>query len=94
MVWIRTAISGAGKYEVRQSDFETVTGYNRSFFHKPGRPVETISWRSAQAFIDKLNKFESKAGKLPAGCVYALPRNRSGTCSTPMPISTMRRRRA
>ncbi len=74
MVWIPEGGFWAGKYEVRQNDFENVTGYNPSFFHKPTRPVETISWESAQAFINKLNQYEAKAGKLPAGYHYALPK--------------------
>ena len=74
MVWIQDGGFWAGKYEVRQNDFETVTGYNPSYFHKPSRPVETISWESAQVFINKLNAYEAKAGKLPAGYHYALPK--------------------
>jgi hypothetical protein len=74
MVWITDGGFWAGKYEVRQSDFETVTGYNPSNFHRPTRPVETISWESSQAFIDKLNKYEAKAGKLPQGFHYSLPK--------------------
>ncbi|HEV3271905.1 MAG TPA: PEGA domain-containing protein [Candidatus Methylacidiphilales bacterium] len=74
MVWIPDGGFWAGKYQVRQSDFETVTGYNPSFFHSPGRPVETVSWDSAMAFINKLNQYEAKAGKLPQGYHYALPK--------------------
>ena len=74
MVWIADGGYWAAKYEVRQGDFEKVSGYNPSFFRGPNRPVETISWESAQAFIDKLNKYESKAGKLPPGFHYSLPR--------------------
>jgi hypothetical protein len=64
----------AGKYLVRQSDFEAAGGANPSTFRGPNRPVETISWDGAMAFIDKLNDFEKKAGKLPQGYVYALPK--------------------
>jgi hypothetical protein len=74
MVWIADGGFWAGKYEVRQSDFETVTGYDPSNFNKPSRPVETVSWESAQAFIDKLNAYERKAGKLPQGYHYSLPK--------------------
>jgi hypothetical protein len=74
MVWI--ADGGgfwSGKYDFRQIDFEKVAGYNPSTFRNPNRPVETISWESAAAFIDKLNDYERKAGKLPPGYHYSLP---------------------
>ena len=51
-----------------------MTGYNPSNFRRPNRPVETISWESAMAFIDKLNQYERKAGKLPPGYQYSLPK--------------------
>jgi sulfatase modifying factor 1 len=74
MVWIPDGGFWAGKYQVRQSDFENVTGYNPSSFHHPTRPVETVSWDSAMAFINKLNQYEGKAGKLPQGYHYMLPK--------------------
>ncbi len=73
MLWIPDGNFWAGKYLVRQSDFETVAGYNPSFFRRPNRPVEQISWDAAMAFCDKLNAYERKEGKLPAGFHYALP---------------------
>ena len=74
MVWVSDGGFWAGKYDVRQNDFETVAGYNPSAFRRPNRPVETISWESAMAFIAKLNHYERKAGKLPAGYHYTLPK--------------------
>jgi len=74
LVWIPDGGFWAGKYLVRQSDFETVTGNNPSTFRRPNRPVETISWEDATAFCDQLNGFERKAGKLPQGYHYALPK--------------------
>jgi formylglycine-generating enzyme required for sulfatase activity len=73
MVWIPDGGFWAGKYHVRQGEFETVAGYNPSTFRRPNRPVETISWDAAMAFCDKLNDYEKKAGKLPAGYHYTLP---------------------
>jgi formylglycine-generating enzyme required for sulfatase activity len=73
MVWISDGGFWAGKYLMRQGDFETVAGYNPSFFRRPTRPVEQISWESAMAFCDKLTEFERKAGRLPAGYHYTLP---------------------
>jgi hypothetical protein len=73
MVWIPDGNFWAGKYHVKQSEFEAVMGSNPSTFRGPNRPVETISWDAAMAFCDKLNEFERKAGKLPAGFHYTLP---------------------
>ena len=72
MIWIPDGY-WAGKYEVRQSEFETVAGFNPSYFRRPNRPVDSVSWETATAFCDKLTQYERKAGKLPAGYHYALP---------------------
>ena len=74
MVWIQDGGFWAGKYLVRQSDLEAAGGTNPSTFRRPGRPVETISWDAAMAFCDKLNDYERKAGKLPQGYHYTLPK--------------------
>jgi hypothetical protein len=74
MVWIPDGGFWAGKYLVRQSDFETAGGNNPSTFRRPNRPVETISWDNAMAFCDKLNEYERKAGKLSQGYHYSLPK--------------------
>jgi formylglycine-generating enzyme required for sulfatase activity len=73
MVWIADDGYWAAKYPFRQRDFEKVAGYNPSFFRGPNLPVETISWESAQAFIQKLNEYETAKGKVPAGFHYSLP---------------------
>lgn len=74
MVWVPDGGFWAGKYLVRQSDFESVGGKNPSTFRRPNRPVETISWEGAMAFCDKLNEYERKADKLPQGYHYTLPK--------------------
>jgi formylglycine-generating enzyme required for sulfatase activity len=74
MVWIPDGGYWAAKYPFRQGDFEKVAGNNPSFFRGANLPVETISWEGAQAFIDQLNAYEAKAGKLPAGFHYSLPK--------------------
>jgi formylglycine-generating enzyme required for sulfatase activity len=43
------------KYPVTQAQWEAVMGNNPSHFKGANRPVETVSWEDAQAFIDKLN---------------------------------------
>jgi hypothetical protein len=73
MVWIADGGYWAAKYPFRQKDYEKVAGYNPSFFRGANLPVEQISWESATAFIQKLNDYESKAGKLPVGFHYSLP---------------------
>jgi hypothetical protein len=74
MVWIAEGGFWAGKYEMTQSAFEKVAGYNPSTFRGAMLPVETISWDAATAFTDKLNDFEKKGGKLPPGFHYSLPK--------------------
>jgi cell division protein FtsL len=74
MVWIPEGNFWAGKYEVRQSDYQNVTGNNPSTFRFPSHPVESVSWDNAVAFIEQLNNAERKAGKLSEGYHYALPR--------------------
>lgn len=51
-----------GKYEVTQSQWYQIMGYQPSYF-KPlsngnGYPVEQISWIDIQTFIDRLNEIE------------------------------------
>jgi hypothetical protein len=72
MVWIQDGY-WVGKYEVRQSEFEMVAGFNPSYFRRPNRPVDSVTWEAATAFCDKLTQYEHKAGKLPAGYHYTLP---------------------
>jgi len=74
MVWVPEGNFWAGKYLVRQSDLETVGGNNPSTFRRPSRPVDTITWENAAAFCDRLNDYERKAGKLPQGYHYSLPK--------------------
>jgi len=55
-----------GKYEVTQSQWQAVMGGNPSSFKSPDRPVDSVSWNDAQAFLGKLN---AGAG----GVTYRLP---------------------
>ena len=73
MVWVGDGGFWAGKYEMRQAEFEKVAGYNPSSWHRSTKPVESISWDNATAFCEKLNDYERRAGKLPAGYHYVLP---------------------
>ncbi|HUV08617.1 MAG TPA: SUMF1/EgtB/PvdO family nonheme iron enzyme, partial [Spirochaetia bacterium] len=56
-----------GKYEVTQSQWQSVMGNNPSFFKKCGEkcPVEQVSWNDIQEFITKLNTKTGKKYRLP-----------------------------
>jgi formylglycine-generating enzyme required for sulfatase activity len=55
-----------GKYEVTQTQWETVMGKNPSEFQTGiNRPVEKVSWNDAQKFIRKLNEKTGKHYRLP-----------------------------
>ena len=48
-----------GKYEVTQAQWQEVMGTNPSHFKgDPNRPVERVSWKMVQEFINKLNAKE------------------------------------
>lgn len=47
-----------GKYPVTQKQWETIMGSNPSIFEGENLPVQGVSWRDTQAFIDKLNEKE------------------------------------
>ena len=44
-----------GKYPVTQAQWQTVMGNNPSHFKGADRPVETVSWKNCQEFMQKLN---------------------------------------
>ncbi|MBZ0257942.1 formylglycine-generating enzyme family protein, partial [bacterium] len=55
-----------GKYEVTQAQWQAVMGYNPSSFSgDPNRPVESISYSDAKAFIAKLNELGVGRFRLP-----------------------------
>lgn len=45
-----------GRYEVTQSQWESVMGANPSHFPGPDRPVEQVTWDEVQLFLEKLNE--------------------------------------
>ena len=57
-----------GKFEVTQGQWKTLMGKNPSQFNKCGDdcPVDSVSWKDAQAFIKKLNEKND-------GYTYRLP---------------------
>lgn len=54
-----------GETEVTQELWETVMGYNPSFFNFRQYPVENVSWQECQIFIKKINKIIGKKFRLP-----------------------------
>lgn len=45
-----------GRYEITQSQWRTVMGDNPSNFKGEDLPVEQVSWKDAQSFVQKLNE--------------------------------------
>ena len=54
-----------GKYEITQSQWETVMGKNPSYFKGANLPVHNISYENIQTFIDKLNTLTGRNFRLP-----------------------------
>ncbi len=61
----------ASKYPVTQELYEKVMGENPSHFKGKHRPVEWVSWKDAQLFLEKLNS--DKQIKLNDGLAFHLP---------------------
>jgi len=56
-----------GKFEVTQEQYRKVMGKNPSHFSSDNCPVDSVTWKDAQAFIRKLNAMEkTRAYRLPA----------------------------
>ncbi len=62
-----------GKYEVTQSEYQSITGTNPSYFKGSDKPVEKVSWNDAVKFCEKLTARERRAGRLASGREYRLP---------------------
>ena len=62
-----------GKYEVTQSEWESVMGSNPSHFKGHRLPVEKVSWEEAVEFCKRLTDWERQEGRLGAGEAYRLP---------------------
>jgi formylglycine-generating enzyme required for sulfatase activity len=45
-----------GKYEVTQSQWQSVIGTSPAHFKGPDRPVESVSWNDVQQFLARLNQ--------------------------------------
>jgi formylglycine-generating enzyme required for sulfatase activity len=54
-----------GKYEVTQAQWKSLMGSNPSKFKGDNLPVEQVSWKDAQKFIERLNAATGKQYRLP-----------------------------
>ena len=45
-----------GKYQLKQSEWREIMGYNHSHFDGEQNPVDMVSWDECNEFISKLNK--------------------------------------
>ena len=54
-----------GKYEVTQTQWESVMGENPSRFKGGNRPVDYVSWEDCQRFISKVNSQQHCGARLP-----------------------------
>jgi formylglycine-generating enzyme required for sulfatase activity len=61
-----------GKYEVTQAEYETVMGYNPSYFKGKRRPVEQVSWYDAVWFC---NQMSERDGRTPYYTITGEVRN-------------------
>lgn len=65
-----------GKYEVTQSEFQDVMGYNPvSWLYPQGPtlPAHSVTWNSAMEYCALLTVREQMAGRVPVGFQYRLP---------------------
>ena len=53
------------KYEITQAQWEAVMGTKPSYFTGDNHPVECVSWKEAQEFIEALNEKTGKHYRLP-----------------------------
>ena len=60
-----------GKYEVTQAQWQAIMKDNPSNFKGADRPVETVSWNDARAFLQKLNATVETHGR--ASLQFRLP---------------------
>jgi serine/threonine protein kinase len=64
-----------GSYEVTQSQWESVMGFNPSKFRNAdgNTPIDQVSWSDAIDFCTILTEIEHDAGRLPKDYEYSLP---------------------
>ena len=62
-----------GKYEVTQAQWTEVNVTNPSQYKGDDLPVDTVSWKDAMGFCQKLTELETAAGRIPEGWQYTLP---------------------
>ncbi len=54
-----------GRYEVTQKEWKAIMGNNPSHFKGDNLPVEQVSWRDVETFINRLNAISGRKFRLP-----------------------------
>ena len=64
-----------GVTEITQAQWQAIMDFypNPSRFKGSDRPVETVSWNDIERYVDRLNRRERAANRLPVGYEYGLP---------------------
>jgi formylglycine-generating enzyme required for sulfatase activity len=62
-----------GIYEIKQSEYLYIMEDNPRRFEGGENPVDSVSWKDAVQFCNRLTVIERQAGRLPEGYVYRLP---------------------
>jgi len=73
MRWVDPVGGWVGTYLVTQDEYQKAIGSNPSFFRGTRLPVESVSWKDAVAFCDKLTESDRVTDLLPKGHHYSLP---------------------
>lgn len=86
MVWLNDSF-WVSRYEVTQALFVAIMGSDPSRNKGRLRPVDSVSWKQAMAFCDRLTAAEDAAESLPAGFRFTLPTESEwlGFAGTPQP---------
>ncbi|MFL2937528.1 MAG: SUMF1/EgtB/PvdO family nonheme iron enzyme [Opitutales bacterium] len=61
------------KYELTQSQYQSLMQSNPSVSVGNSKPVESIDWEAAKLFCDKLTEIELAAERIPKGWAFELP---------------------